>query len=114
MKITEKQVMNLTTHEVMLITLVKDIEEEKLKITMRPDQDIWMGNIIYDIENGWKIIVFSDVFCWDYIDAILDENDNIIYKYHKDSILSDYQCSDKTAKEIYKIFDPALVGNLKN
>lgn len=89
-----------------IFSLLKDIETGKTKIEMLPNQDLWMGNIVYNIENGWKIIIFSDCFCWDYIDSILDENNNIIYKYHPESPISEYYCPDEVSKNIYKIFDP--------
>lgn len=73
---------------------------------MRPNQDTWMGDIVFDIENGYKIAIFSDCFCWDYINYIMDEKDNLIYEFDRDSPISDYQVSDDIAKKIYKIYDP--------
>lgn len=36
----------------------------------------------------------------------MDEKDNLIYEFDRDSPISDYQVSDDIDKKIYKIYDP--------
>lgn len=101
MTISEKQILNL----------LHEIENGSLKITMRPNQNTLMGEILYDIENGWGIAIFIDCFVWDYVSYILDENKNRIYEYKNDSPISEYECSDEASKSVYGIYDPLLMAH---
>lgn len=94
--------------ETKLLDMLYKIEKGKIEIAMKPGQDTWMGDILYDVANGYTIAVFSDCFCWDYIAYILDENKNRIFKWNVGSPVSEYTVSDEVAESIYKIFDPSI------
>jgi len=88
-----------------ILSVLKDIETGKLTIEYPPDTDTWMGNITYSVSNGWKIIIFSDCWCWDYIDSIYNKNNKLIYELCE-SPVRDYQPSDEVVENIYKIISP--------
>lgn len=89
-----------------ILSLLKDIEEGKLKIEpTKVPLDIYSGNVIYNISNGWQITIFNDANTWDYIDNIKATDGREISFDEIDNILSlrNYEPSKKTCIDIYKI-----------
>lgn len=61
MSISEKEILDV----------LEKIETGKLNLEKVDNQgDIYSGNIVFDISNGWEITIFKDANNWDYIDNI--------------------------------------------
>jgi len=89
-----------------ILSLLKDIEEGKLKIEASIDSiNINSGNVIYSINNGWEITIFNDSNTWDYIDSIKASDGREINFDELDDIpsLRNYYPPKKVCLNIYKI-----------
>ncbi len=89
-----------------ILILLRAIEMGELKL--KPEKDpnsVFSGNIIYNISNGWQIIVFNDANTWDYIDSIKTDDGRIVNFEDIDSMsgLRNYEPSKKVQVNVYKI-----------
>jgi hypothetical protein len=64
-----KQSMKLTEAEILEVLQAIELRT----IQLLPDHVIHpndSGNILYTTSTGWKLVVFNDVGCWDYLDSM--------------------------------------------
>lgn len=106
----EQYLLKLSDLEQDLLKFLDDISKEKIKIEwMNPEYTAWMGNLHYKCDNGYSITVFSDCFCFDYIDTIRNERDIKLFDYvlNRDEmpLIAEYYPSDEIARRIYHIHD---------
>ena len=89
-----------------ILLFLKRIEKGDLIIVPnRTPFDIYSGNVIYKVNNGWEITVYNDANHWDYIDNIRT-NDGRFFDFDDlDKILSirNYCPSKEISSKIYKI-----------
>lgn len=101
---------NKLMNEPYLLQFLKDIEDGVISIEWtNPEYGCWMGNLKYTASNGYQIIVFSDVFCFDYIESIKDDGGKLLYDYLRDHErmpnISEYNLPDEVIENIYHIKD---------
>jgi len=89
-----------------ILSLLKEIEEGKLKIkpTQSPSE-IYAGNVVYNISNGWQIIIYNDANTWDYIDSVkaLDGREINFDEIDQIPSLRNYQPSKEACISRYKL-----------
>lgn len=89
-----------------ILNLLKDIEEGKLKLepTKNPF-DVYSGNVVYNINNGWQITIFNDANTWDYIDNIKSADGREVSFEEIDNMLAlrNYEPSEMSCINIYNI-----------
>lgn len=64
--------------------------EVVLEVSGKRPEEVYAGNVAYEANNGWFIVVFNDCNEWDYIDHILDAEGNVA---DFDEILADYEAN---------------------
>ena len=92
--------------EIEILNILKEIEDGKLTLAYTKDPfEVYAGNVIYNISNGWQITIFNDSGYWDYIDNIKTDDGREINFDELDNIqsLRNYQPSEKTCLNIYKM-----------
>mgnify|MGYP003395020210 CR=1 FL=1 len=62
--------------------VLKALEEGRItaKAQVKP-QDVFAGDVVYDLSNGWKMTVFNDCGDWDYVDSFeLPNGEHLTYE----------------------------------
>lgn len=74
------------SRQLRIYRVLKKIEKGILKIKcINHDDTSWVGKRVYWVSNGYIIIVFNDVYCFDYIEKVVDNNGFDLYSYSEDA-----------------------------
>jgi len=83
--------------------LIFEIESGARTIVPREHPDeVWAGNVTYDVEGGWVIVIFNDCCSFDYIDSII-EPDGFVWTYDDVPFFGQYDPPEDVIRVIYKI-----------
>jgi hypothetical protein len=86
------------------VRLIFEIESGARKITPRRNPaEVYAGNVEYDVEGGWVLVVFIDGNTFDYIDSITAPDGT---RWDLDlSFLGEYDPPAAVVRDIYGIID---------
>lgn len=103
----------MITPEEVLAVLHK-IESNQIRLKpLRCPQSIYVGDVIYEASNGWRLTVFNDGNEWDYLDSVVLP-DGREYDFWKTGLstgkwdseyesIREYAPSEQVAWEAYRI-----------
>jgi hypothetical protein len=81
---------------------------ERREVQLIPDHEIHpddSGNMFYTTDTGWKLVVFNDLGCWDYLDSITapDGRYATFDDIKRMPDVSDYTPSAEVEEQIYRM-----------
>lgn len=68
------------------------------------------GNVEFDTNNGWKLVVFFDCGGWDNLDSVTTPNGETLEYYDFSQELKNYRPSDDVCKVMYG--EPGYSGGI--